>query len=604
MELKEERAVRAQPGRPSWIKKIAIETFSSFRVTPAQVNVFFAVVIGFFSALGAYAFRWLIVTCEHCSFGGMEPGAHGVFSLLGDYDILIMPAIGGLIAGPLIYRWAREAKGHGVPEVITAVCKRGGRIRPIVAVIKSITSIATIGSGGSAGSEGPIIQIGAAFGSSMGQWFRMPPHRITNFLACGAASGIAAIFNAPIAGVMFSMEVILGEFEKFSFIYVVLAAVTSSAVSQYLTGSQSLFSIKYDQLNSELELIAFAFLGIMIAFAARYFTVILVKFEDLFDYKIKIPEYIKASSGGLCLGVTAVLLTMYTQVPGKSILGVGYGTIDMALRGELAFKILLLLFAAKFLATCFTLGSGGSGGVFAPALFMGAMLGGAYGTVLHRLFPNWTAPAGLYAVIGMGAFFAGAAHAPITSILILFEMTGYRYTILLPIMACSVISTLVASLLNRDSIYTIKLRRKGIITDEEKPDPLKSMVVGDVMIRDPQYISEEMSISTLAELVGTKLHTSLPVVNNSGAVVGLMMYKEIHLAMASGRDFKTLKVKEYMKRNPIVAYTDESCATVFNRMKNAAQGIAPVVRRRDPGKLVGIVTYRHIYEAYQKALMY
>lgn len=589
---------------PRLTVKWLLEAFSRLHVTPAHVSVVFAIVIGLFSALGSYVFKHLIELCEHLCLGGMEEGSHGLFAFLGTYDILVVPAIGGLLVGPIIYRWAREAKGHGVPEVMTAVLRKGGRIRPVVAVVKSIASALTIGSGGSAGSEGPIVQIGAAFGSSLGQWFRMPPHRITNFLACGAAGGIAAIFNAPIAGVMFSMEVILGGFEKFSFIYVVLAAVTSSALSQFLSGSQPIFAIRFFELTSPLELIPVVVMGIIIAFASRYFAVILTKFEDFFDHRVKIPEYLKASIGGLCLGMLALLMTLYLRVPGKNILGVGYVTIDQALRGNLELKLLLLFFVAKFFATCFTLGSGGSGGVFAPALFMGAMLGGAYGTVINNLFPEWSAPAGLYAVIGMGAFFAGAAHAPITSIIILFEMTGYRYTILLPIMACSVISTLVASLLNRDSIYTIKLRRKGIITDEEKYDPLQAMVVNDIMIRDPQHIPVGMTIATLADLVGTKLHTSLPVLDEKDELVGLMTYREIHRAMASGCDLSKITVREFMNDSPAVVYADESCAGAFSRMKNASQGMAPVVKKKEPKKVIGIVTYRHIYEAYQKALMY
>ncbi|HID21489.1 MAG TPA: chloride channel protein, partial [Planctomycetaceae bacterium] len=317
MNGEEDRAIRAQPGRPSRLRKYAIETLSTFRVTPAQISVLFAIIIGLAAALGSYGFSWLIRFFEEICLGGMREGHHGIFRFLGGYDILVMPAIGGLIVGPIIYRWAREAKGHGVPEVMTAVLKKGGRIRPIVAVVKSIASAITIGSGGSAGSEGPIVQIGAAFGSTMGQLFRMPPQRITNFLACGAAGGIAAIFNAPIAGVMFSMEVILGEFEKFSFIYVVLAAVTSSAVSQYLKGNQPIFAIRYFKLASPLELIAFVFLGVIVAFAARYFAVVLTKFEDFFDHKVKGPEYIKPALGGLCIGVMALLMTSHFQISGK-----------------------------------------------------------------------------------------------------------------------------------------------------------------------------------------------------------------------------------------------------------------------------------------------
>jgi len=598
------KIIRIQTDNLNKALQIFLNIFSASRLTPARINVFFAVIIGFVAALGSYAFRWLIVTCEGFCFGNARTGLDGYFSFLGGLDILVIPALGGLIVGPIILRWAREAKGHGVPEVMKAVFVRGGRIRPVVAVVKSIASAITIGSGGSAGSEGPIVQIGASFGSSIGQWFKMPPLRITNFLACGAAGGIAAIFNAPIAGVMFAMEVILGEFEKYSFIYVVLAAVTSSAVSQYLRGNKPIFLIKYYALSSPVELIAVAVLGVLAAIGASAFSVLLSKCEGLFDGWKKVPEFSKPAIGGLLLGILVLSVTVFTGVPGKWVLGVGYETIERSLDGELAMKFLFILLAAKFLATCLTLGSGGSGGVFAPALFMGSMLGGFYGRLIHRLLPNATAPSGLYAVIGMGAFFAGAAHAPITSILILFEMTGYRYTILLPIMTCAVISTLVASLICRDSIYTIKLRQQGIPVDRKKRDPLRAMLAGDIMIKDPQCVPEEMNIATLSALVGTKLHTSLPVMDGSNRLAGLMTYKEIHRALTCGRDPATVRVSEFMNPSPVVAFPDEDCALVFNRMKNSAQGIAPVVKRKDPRKLIGIVTYRHIYEAYQKAITY
>jgi CIC family chloride channel protein len=577
--------------------------FSSPLLTPVQINVCFAVIIGCAAALGAYVFKWLIDLFTHLCLGGADPGARGRISFLGEFDILVFPALGGLIVGPIIYRWAREAKGHGVPEVMKAVLARGGRIRPIVAVVKSIASALTIGTGGSAGSEGPIVQIGASFGSSLGQWFRMPPRRIINFLACGTAGGIAAIFNAPLAGVMFSMEVILGEFEKFSFIYVVLAAVTSSALSQYLTGNKAIFLIRYYQLASPLELFAIALLGVITAIGARLFSAALNGSEDYFERRVRVPEYLKPALGGLGVGVVALLIAVSFGGAGKRILGVGYDTIDLALQGELSVNLLLLFLAAKCVATCLTLGSGGSGGVFAPALFMGAMLGGAFGSMLHGLFPGATAPPGLYAVVGMGAFFAGMAHAPVTAILILFEMTGYRYTILLPIMTCSVISTLVASLIGRDSIYTIKLRRQGILPDQRKADPLKAMIAGEIMIRDPQYVIEDMSIATLSELVGNTLHTSLPVLDRRGELVGLLTYREIHYAMRTIHSRPGLLVKDCMNRSPLVAFTDEPCDAVFNRMKDADQGIAPVAKKKNPRRMVGILTYRHIYEAYRRALM-
>lgn len=608
-------------------RRTLLSLFTLLHVSPAFIQIVFAVAIGVAAAFGSSIFTWLIHESEHLFFDIIFDRL-----LAGRlWTLLFIPALGGLLVGPLVYFFAREAKGHGVPEVMTAVIKRGGRIRPIVAIVKSVASAITIGSGGSAGSEGPIVQIGAAFGSTLGQIFKMPPKRIKTFVGCGAAGGIAAIFNAPIAGVLFSMEVILGEFETFSFIYLVIASTTSAAISQWLRGAHPVFDVMYFSSGSSWELIAFALLGVLAGLTARAFISILTGFENFFDHKLKLPEYLKASFGGILLGILAIFtVRAFGCQPGPggiTILGVGYESISLATEGHLFFFLLLALLALKLLATCLCLGSGGSGGVFAPSLYMGAMLGGAFGFCMLRIpgmIPRYTAlmetiaqhPAappgldpraailGVYALVGMGAVFAGAAHAPITAIFILFEMTGYHYQILLPIMTCAVVSTLVSKLMSRDSIYTIKLRQKGIITDADRPhDILESMVVRDIMITDVHTINETMTLKELAAVFGSKLHTSLPVVDKNDKLAGIVTYKEMHKAMTSGKSWGLIKVSDCMRRDIVTAFPDETMDSVFGRMRNAYISIAPVVKRRDPGKIVGIITYRHIFDSYQRALM-
>ncbi len=357
----------------------------------------------------------------------------------------------------MTYYLAREAKGHGVPEVMLAVATFGGKIRARVAVVKSLASAVCIGSGGSAGREGPIVQIGSSLGSSLGQLLRLPESRIRLLVACGAAGGISATFNAPIAGVLFAMEVILREFTANSFAFVVFSSVTACAVSRSLLGNYPSFLIPEYRLVSVWELPLYLGLGLLAGIVSVGFIKSLYGVEDIFE-RWHFREYLKPVAGGLAIGVMGVFF--------PQVFGVGYGPqptggpggLDLVLVGKIGLGMAALLCVLKVLATSFTIGSGGSGGVFAPSLFIGAMLGGAVGQVVHGLWPGMTAGPGAYAVVGMGAVFAGAARAPITAVIILFEMTG-DYRIILPLMTAVVGASLLAQHLSRDTIYTLKIRR-------------------------------------------------------------------------------------------------------------------------------------------------
>ena len=330
-----------------------------------------AVLVGVGTGVGAILVRSLVEAVSHFSFEFL-PG------LLGDAGpafLVIAPTVGGLLVGILVQRYAREAKGHGVPEVMEAVALRGGRIRPIVALVKALASALTIGTGGSAGSEGPIVQIGASLGSSLGQVLHLSDDRIRNLVACGAAGGIAATFNTPIAGVIFALEVILGAFSVRYFSTVVISSVIASVIGRAIYGDLPTFPLPVEYGVASLwEFALYPVLGILAAISGAAFIRCLYFFEDGFDAWRAIPEWSKPALGGLLLGSMALLYPRLTGVEYEGtphIFGAGYEIIVAALNNELLLSTVLVLLLLKLIATCLTLGSGGSGGVFAPALFLG-----------------------------------------------------------------------------------------------------------------------------------------------------------------------------------------------------------------------------------------
>lgn len=560
-----------------------------------------ALLVGAGAGLGAIIFRWLIDRVHTICFDGLGQA----FPFLGDYVLVVAPALGGLIVGPLIYFFAREAKGHGVPEVMEAVALKGGRIRPIVAVIKSLASSITIGSGGSVGREGPIVQIGSALGSTLGQVLHMSDERIRNLVACGAAAGIAATFNAPIAGVIFALEVILGEFTTRYFATVVVSAVTASVVGRIAFGNVPAFVIPTYQLVSPWELVLYTLMGLLAAFVAIAFTRILYLSEDLFDSWKGFPEYLKTPIGGALLGVGGLLffranLNQGWGVPGDPVAfyGVGYPTMDWALLGQGTVPLLLALTGIKILATSLTIGSGGSGGVFAPSLFIGSMFGGAFGNFAHRLFPAVTAPSGAYALVGMAAVFAGAARAPITSVIILFEMTD-DYRIILPLMLATVVSTILSEHLSKESIYTLKLTRRGVRLERGRDiDVMQGVVVGEAMTTDVDTVSANMDLQELERVFLETHHHGFPVLDENGDLFGVITLQDLERAREHGHREGT-KVRNIASRSLLIAYPDEPMWVALKRLGTRDVGRLPVVDRRNPRRLLGLIRRSDIVRAYR-----
>ncbi len=562
------------------------------RVQPGETTILVAtaVAVGLGAGLGAMTFRWLINGFTTLAFDGGKVA----LGFLGRYYVVLIPALGGLIVGPLVYFFAREAKGHGVPEVMEAVALHGGRIRPIVVVIKALASSICIGSGGSVGREGPIVQIGSALGSTVGQWLKLSDARIRNLVACGAASGIAATFNAPIAGVFFALEVILGEFGVTHFSTVVIASVTASVVSRVLLGDVPAFIVPPYSLVSAWELPLYAVMGVVAAPLAIAFTRLLYRMEDLFDELSSVPEYVKPAMGGLLIGAIGLFF--------PQVFGVGYETIEAALHNQLMATTLGILLVVKVLATSLTLGSGGSGGVFAPSLFMGAMMGGLFGHLVHAWLPAVTAEPGAYALVGMAAFFSAAARAPITAIIILFEMTG-DYRIILPLMLATVIATLLAEHLHRENIYTMKLVRRGVHLERGfDVDVMQGVTVREVMTRDVDTVSTTMTLQELAAEFERTHHHGFPVLDEEGKLFGIVSLQDMQRALQR-RDRDRLAVADIATRDPVTVFPNDPMWAALKKMAPRDLSRLPVVDPNDPKRLLGVLRRPDLVKAYNVAIM-
>lgn len=488
-----------------------------------------SLVIGVGAGLGAVVFRYMIqggtyVLTGFSDYAGHGHAAHPGLPWLGRWFVLIAPVVAGLLYGPLVQRFAREARGHGVPEVMVAVARNGGRIRPQVAVVKAIASALCIAGGGSVGREGPIVQIGSALGSSLAQTFRLDEQRIKLLVACGAAGGIAATFNAPLAGVFFAMEIILRAFEAEAFGMVVLSSVTASIIGRGILGDHPFLALPAFHVDHAVQYPLFALLGLICGLVGVGFSRVLYAIEDACDWAWRGPEWARPAVGGLLLGVVLLIL--------PEMYGVGYPVLGKAVAGGYGIAFLVALLVGKLIACSLTIGIGGSGGVFAPSLFCGAMAGAAFGEIVHSVAPTGGGSVGAYALIGMGAVFAGAARAPITAVVILFELTG-EYTIILPLMLAIVLAAGISHLVSRDTVYTRKLLRRGIDIDEPANLALRREPVSAFMSVPPAPITGDADLRRAAQLFLESATSHLPVVDDSGTYLGVVSSFDVMNALAA-----------------------------------------------------------------------
>jgi len=457
--------------------------------------------------------------------------------------------------------------------------------------MRGLSTAITLGSGGSGGQIGPVIQLGAGVGSTIGQFLKMSDQRIITLTASGAAGGVAATLNAPIAGAMFALEILVGHFTA-DFSLIILSSVTAAIVSRAILGNFPAFLVPAYDLVSAKEMLLYALLGILAGLGGAAFVRLLYRCEDVFA-GWRFREAFKPAVGGLCVGLLGVL------APG--IYGTGMRVVEDGLNGRMVFSALLILFFGKLLATSLTLGSGGSGGVFAPSLFMGAMLGGAYGHVVNALFPTFTAKPGAYALVGMGAFFGGAAQAPITAIIVLFEMTG-DYRIILPIMTATVMSVLVYNLFNKETVYTLRLKKRGIVFRGGRDvDVMASIRVGDALTHRLLWVPEAMTVEGFLQKSAEEQHEWFPVLNRAGELSGVITAQDIQKALGNG-DLHA-KVGDLATRDLVTVTPDHTLHDVLVRFHVRDLGHLPVVDPENPKKLVGIISRLHVIRAYNRALI-
>ncbi|HTZ53761.1 MAG TPA: chloride channel protein [Candidatus Acidoferrum sp.] len=555
------------------------------RVTISQTTflIVTAVIVGIGGGFGAVAFRALISAETYLAFNIIGAALGRVFGVLA---IVIQLAMGGVIAAWIASTFAPEAKGHGVPEVMEAVALRGGQMRPRVIAIKALASATSIGFGGSCGREGPIVQIGSTIGSVLGQLVRAPAPIVRTLVACGAAAGISATFNAPIGGVFFAAEVILGEFAPRSFAAIVVSSVLAAVIGRAFLGNTPSFSASGFELVSPYELVLYAILGVIAAVWATGFVRMLYLIEDRFE-AFKIPPWVKGGIGFALVGVIGIWI--------PQIFGVGYVSMQQVLDEHVGVGRALALAVAKPLATSLTLGSGGSGGIFAPSLFTGAFLGDAFGRFVHLIFPAWTAPGAAYGLVGMAALFAAAAEAPMTAILIVFEMSN-DYRIILPLMVCVVIATVVGRRLLGSTVYEMKLIRRGVDWQRvRRPRFLSRVKIATIARNAPVIAQLHDLIEDIVARDGEAGELAVPVCNNQ-RFVGIVTSSDLAIALAEGKGAQ--RISSIVHTMEHVLEPDDTVERAATLMADAPVPLLPVVDPHDR-HLLGIVTRRDVLQAYR-----
>ena len=533
--------------------------------------------------------------------GGTDPGL--AVAALRDGDpggwwwltVIAVTTVGGLAVG-LLYLASRGAgRTAGMSLLIESVLLHGGRIPPRPIVVNSLASIVTVGAGGSLGREGPLIRLGAMFSTWAATRLGVAPHRVKILLACGAAAGLAATYNVPIGGALFAMEVILRNFALEIFGPIVASSVISTFIARSISGDVTRYESLAHQMTSGWEILTYAGLGIVGALASVAFIHGLRAAGRGFD-RVPSPGWLgllKPTAGMALLGALAVAF--------PQVLGGGHDTVEAAIGGQLTLAVLATLAAAKLLATALTAGSGNSGGLFSPALFFGAMCGGAYGAVVHALWPQVTSPAGAYAVVGMAAVAAGTSHAPISAILILFELTG-NYDLILPLMIAAILSSLLSRRLIRHSIYTASLEKRGIDTTWRMEEAvLAGLKVSDMRRADPDTLAPAVSYKELVERFLATRRQRLFVVDPDGRLLGAVSLHDFKHVLDQPERLTMVVAHDLMAPVGRTLAEDE-------RLHRAAEAFAHADYERLPvvdadGRFAGVLAKRDLLSVYAQEVL-
>jgi CIC family chloride channel protein len=595
LQKKEKIAMAARIPDLTGFKLALMTRLKKFLPGENSLMVIIASAIGVAAGLANIVFRTVTEFVRETIFVPGEALAHQ-----GGWHILLLPLIpmaGMVLLIPLSLMFPGKVNGYGFTKFLKKVNLEGGIIKFRNVIIKIIATSLTIGTGGSAGVEGPIAQVGGALGSQVGQFFRVSGLRMKVYVAAGCAGGVGAMFNAPIAGVFFASEIVLlGTYEMSSFSALVISSAMATVISRAYYGASPAFPIPdYHLINPLVEIPLYILLGIIIGLLAVVHIRIFYAIRDRF-VGLKTHPQLKPIFGAFLVGALAIFF--------PQIMGDGYEYIEKVLAGHGLVWVMLALILLKIVATAITLGSGGAGGVFAPALFIGAVIGGAFGGIAHALLPTMTANPGAYAAVGIGAFLAASTHAPLTAIFLLFEMTG-NYLIIIPIMLASIIGTVVASKFNHDSIDTVDFSREGIdIHEGMEMAIMKSIKVGAVLTEDIDFISEKANINQLLAIFRMAEHSFyFPVIDETGRMTGIISMQDVKLILHDETQRMEALVGNVCSRKVLVLTPDDDLYTAMTLFDLKGIEEIPVVEAADNRWVVGMVRRRDVLARYNREVL-
>jgi CIC family chloride channel protein len=571
-----------------------------------------AVVVGLVAGLGALVFYFAANFVEGYflhHLAGYHPPEEGAKALahLGEtaidslhmdhrWFLFLIPVIGGLVSGFLVFKFAPETEGHGTDAVIDACHQKGGYIRGRVPLIKGIASVATIGTGGSAGREGPIAQIGAGFGSFLATRLGLSAADRRILLLAGMAGGIGATFRSPLGGALFAVEVLYRdpEFEHEGLVPCIISSIIAYSLFGAVTGWQPLLDTPRFRFDHPRELILYLGLGILCALLGKFYVQVFYRTRDFFR-RLRMPTMLKPALGGLLLGLLAMVV--------PQVLGSGYGLVQAALYGKIALWVMVVVAVAKILATSLTISSGGSGGVFAPSLVIGAMLGGAFGAAAVHFFPSVVQDPRAYVLVGMAGFFAGVANTPVATLIMVSELTG-NYGLLAPLMLVCVVPMIV---LRRNTIYENQVPSRidsPAHLGEFVIDVLEGLKVSDLKDqgRNPTFIPEDLSLHEILQRIATADGAYYPVVNDQGAMTGIfsindirrILHEEIPPGLVLARDIAVARV--------VKIQTSDTLSKVLQKLSGRGLEEIPVVDEAEPGKVLFMLSRRAVLSRYAAEL--
>ena len=555
--------------------------------TPTVKTSLIAIVIGIITGILIGIYTLLLDHLSASFFGG-----NSILESFGipRWSIILVPMAGGLLVG-IIRKYLLKTH-YGVESVIEASALHGGRLKTKSALAEAFLSVITIGTGGSAGKEAPGVLMGAGAGSLSAKIFNLRGKSLRVYLGCGAAAGISAAFNAPLAGIVFVVEVIFGELEAKTFIPIVLSSIFSTFVFQAFFGSDALSFPTYSLSQPFYEFWLFPVLGILAGitsiFFIKFFYLVREKFKNL-----KVSNMFKPAIGGLAVGIIGFYF--------PQVLGLGYDVILDVVANPFPIGLLLALIILKTVAFSFTVGSNGAGGSIVPSMFVGVMLGSAFGLICDSLIPWISIHPGAYAIAGMGAVFAGTSNATFTAIILLMEMTQ-DYGLILPFMVACVLSNAVARAANPDTIFTEMIKRKGYtIRGGREIDVMESILVQNSMYSHPQTVFEDSTIESLKAIMQSSKHAGFPVLNRKGELTGIVTIKDMQEKIVVGDEEQ--RIKDIMTTDVVVAFPFETLDQVLDRMVSRDVSRLPVVMKSNTKKLVGIITQKDIMNAYNKNIL-